>query len=71
MEMNKKLHINMSVEDVKNAIVKYLYNSQGVSGIFDVKFKVEREFFKSVDPHDSDYRWIFDGADITVDLNEQ
>jgi hypothetical protein len=71
MEMNKKLHITMCAEDVKDSIIKNLYYSQGISGIFDVKFKTKREFYKGIDPHDSDYRWVFDGAEIIIDLNER
>lgn len=69
MKINNKTHITMSDEDVKDAIIKYLYHSQGISGIFYVDFKIKREFYKGIDPHDSDYRWIFDGAEITIDLN--
>ena len=48
----------MSDEDVKNAIIKYLYSNQGISGIFEIKFK-------------KDCNYEFDGAEVTVDLNEK
>lgn len=70
MKIDKKMHITLCAEDVKDAIVKNLYYSRGIGGIFDVNFKVKREFYKGTDPHDSDYRWIFDGAEVVVDLNE-
>lgn len=68
--MNKKLHITMCSDDVKDSIIRNLYYSQGISGIFDINFKVKREFYKSINPQDSDYRLVFDGAEIVVDLNE-
>lgn len=61
MKINNKAHITMSDEDVKDAIIKYLYQNQGISGIFDVKFKVAKD---NID------HWTFDGAEIEVDLNE-
>lgn len=58
MKINNKTHITMSDEDVKNAIIKYLYSNQGISGIFEIKFK-------------KDCNYEFDGAEVTVDLNEK
>ena len=69
----------MSDEDVKDAIIKYLYQNQGLSGIFDVKFKIVNKFdvkFKIVNKPikatigEMDH-YEFDGAEITVDLNEK
>lgn len=67
MEINNKTHIKLCPDDVKDLIIKSLYYSQGISGIFDIKFKVKREFRPAIDPHDSDYSFVFDGADITVE----
>lgn len=70
MKINNKTHITMSDEDVKDAIIKYLYQNQGLSGIFDVKFKVVNKPI-GVTIRDSMDHWEFDGAEITVDLNEK
>lgn len=70
MEMSKKLHISMCAEDVKDSIIKNLYYSQGISGIFDVKFKMKKKQIPSQYPQDSNYVWEFDGAEIIIDLNE-
>lgn len=61
----------MSDEDVKDAIIKYLYKNQGISGIFDVKFKLKKVAFPSQYPQDCNYRTEFDGAEIIVDLNQK
>lgn len=70
MKINNKTHITMSDEDVKDAIIKYLYQNQGLSGIFKVKFKVVNKLtvFNARDTVD---HWEFDGAEIEVDLNEK
>jgi hypothetical protein len=60
----------MSDEDVKDAIIKYLYQNQGISGIFDVQFKVINKPI-GVNIRDNMDHWVFHGAEITVDLNEQ
>jgi hypothetical protein len=70
MKINNKTHITMSDEDVKDAIIKYLYQNQGVSGIFDVQFKVVNKPIGLTIRDNMDH-WIFDGAEITVDLNEK
>ena len=67
MKIHNKTHITLSSNDVKDMIIKQLYHNQGISGIFDVKFKIEREFRKGIDPHDSDYIFIFNGAEVTVE----
>jgi len=69
MKINNKTHITMSNEDVKDAIIKYLYQSQGLSGIFDVKFKIVNKPIRAT-IGEMDH-WVFDGAEITVDLNEK
>jgi hypothetical protein len=61
----------MSDEDIKDAIIKYLYQNQGLSGIFDIEFKLKKVAFPSQYPQDCNYRTEFDGAEITVDLNEK
>jgi hypothetical protein len=71
MKINNKTHITMSDQDVKDAIIKYLYHNQGLSGIFDVEFKLKKVAFPSQYPQDCNYRTEFDGAEITVDLNEK
>lgn len=71
MKINNKTHITMSDEDVKDAIIKYLYQNQGISGIFDVKFKIVNEPIPTHNYIDSIDHWVFGGAEITVDLNEK
>lgn len=60
----------MTSEDVKNAIIKYLHRSQGISGIFDVQFKLRQRAIPSQYPQDCNYVTEFDGAEIIIDLNE-
>ena len=71
MKVNNKTHITLTDTDVKNAIVKYLYRSQGLSGIFDVQFKLRKRPIPSQYPQDCNYVTEFDGAEVTVDLNEK
>jgi hypothetical protein len=71
MKINSKQHISMTVNDVKDAIIRHLYRNQGISGIFDVEFKLKKVAFPSQYPQDCNYRTEFDGAEITVDLNEK
>lgn len=61
----------MSDEEVKNALVKFLYDNKGVSGIFDVKFKLRQRNISSQYPQDCNYTTEFDGVEIVVDLNEK
>lgn len=70
MKINNKTHITMSDEDVKDAIIKYLYQNQGLSGIFDVQFKVVNKPI-GVTIRDNIDKWVFDGVEITVNLNEK
>lgn len=70
MKINNKQHISMTSNDVKDAIIRYLYYNQGIGGIFDVEFKLKQVAFPSQYPQDCNYRTEFDGAEITVDLNE-
>jgi hypothetical protein len=70
MEINSKHHISMTVNDVKDAIIRHLYRNQGISGIFDVKFKVVNKPI-GLNTRDNMDHWVFDGAEITVDLNEK
>jgi hypothetical protein len=71
MKINSKQHISMTVNDVKDAIIRHLYRNQGISGIFDIEFKLKKVAFPSQYPQDCNYRTEFDGAEITVDLNEK
>lgn len=70
MEMNKKIHIAMCPEDIKDSIIKNLYYSQGISGIFDINFKLKQRQIPSQHSQDCSYVWEFAGAEVTVDLNE-
>ena len=71
MKVNNKAHVTLSDEDVKDAIIKYLYQNQGLSGIFDVKFKLRQRPIPSQYPQDCNYVTEFDGAEVMVDLNEK
>lgn len=71
MKIYNKSHIRMTDEEVKDAIVKYLYTNQGISGIFDIKFKTRKRAIPSQHPQDCDFVDEFDGAEIVVDLNEK
>ena len=70
MKINNQKQISMTDQDVKDAIIKYLYHNQGISGIFDIEFKLKKVAFPSQYPQDCNYRAEFDGAEITIDLNE-
>jgi hypothetical protein len=71
MKANNKTHVTLTEADVKNAIIKYLYRSQGLSGIFDVTFKLRKRPIPSQYPQDCNYVTEFDGAEVVVDLNEK
>lgn len=60
----------MTENDVKDAIIKHLYHNQGISGIFKVEFRVVNKPI-GVTIRDNMDHWVFDGAEITVDLNEK
>jgi len=70
MKINNKTHITMSVIDVKDAIIRHLYRNQGISGIFDIQFKVVNKPI-GLNTRDNMDHWVFDGAEIEVDLNEK
>lgn len=71
MKVNNKAHVSLTVDDVKDAIIKYLYQNQGLSGIFDVQFNLRKRAIPSQYPQDCNYVTEFDGAEVTVDLNEK
>jgi hypothetical protein len=71
VQIHNKKHITLSANDVKDAIIRHLYRNQGISGIFDIEFKLKKVAFPSQYPQDCNYRTEFDGAEVTVDLNEQ
>lgn len=70
MKTKNQIRVDMSSDDIKNAIIKYLYREQKISGIFDVKFNIKRKQVPGSDPHDTWDIWILDGAEIIVDLNQ-
>lgn len=61
MKVKNQIKITMGVDDIKDAIIHYLYHKQRISGIFNVKFNIKRI--------DSLHNFMLDTADITVDLN--
>jgi hypothetical protein len=69
MDIQNQIRVDMSADDIKNAIIKYLYREQKISGIFDVKFNIKRKQVPGSDPHDTWDVWILDGAKVIVDLN--
>lgn len=70
MDIQNQIRVDMSADDIKNAIIKYLYREQKISGIFDVKFNIKRKQVPgSSDPYDTWDVWILDGAEVIVDLN--
>lgn len=71
MQIQDKKHIVLTAEDVKDMLIKQLYHSQGISGIFDVKFKIGKRQIPSQYPQDCTYIDEFYGAEITVDENEK
>jgi len=71
MKVNNKAHVSLTADDVKDAIIKYLYQNQGLSGIFDVQFNLRKRAIPSQYPQDCNYITEFDGAEVTVDLNEK
>lgn len=62
MKTNKQTII-LNEDELKDLIIKALYHSQGLSGIFDVKFIISRHFSPSL----GDYKYECDGATITVE----
>jgi len=71
METKNQVKVNMSIDDIKNAIIYFLHREQKISGIFDVKFNIKRKQVPGSDPHDTWDIWILDGAEIIVDLNQE
>jgi hypothetical protein len=71
MKITDKMHISLSVEDVKDLLIRQLYHSQGISGIFNVKFKIAKQKISSQHSQDCNCVGEFDGAEIIVDLNEK
>ena len=59
IKINNQIIIDMSADDIKNAIIKYLYREQKISGIFNVHFKIVNQLETC----------ILDSATIIVDLN--
>lgn len=62
MIVKNQTKINMSCDDIKDAIIYYLYHKKNISGIFNVKFNLKRT--------DILHNFILDSAEIVVDLNE-
>jgi len=65
MEIKTSKEIVLSAEDVENLIIKGLYHSQGLSGIFNIKFKIARELSEK----EGDYNFVFDGAEVKISEN--
>lgn len=59
MKTKNQIRVDMSSDDIKNAIIKYLYREQKISGIFNVHFKIVKQWETC----------ILDSATIIVDLN--
>lgn len=59
MDIQNQIRVDMSADDIKNAIIKYLYREQKISGIFNVHFKIVKQWETC----------ILDSATIIVDLN--
>lgn len=71
MKINNKTHVTLTDEDVKDAIIRYLYESQGLNGIFTINFKLRKRSYPSQYPQDCNYIDEFDGAEVTVEINEK
>ena len=71
MKITDKTHISLSAEEVKDLLIRQLYHSQGISGIFDVKFKITKQKIPSQHHQDCNHLSEFDGAEIIVDVNEK
>ena len=41
METKNQIKVNMSIDDIKNAIIYFLHREQKISGIFKVKLKTD------------------------------
>lgn len=59
MKTQNQIRVDMSSDDIKNAIIKYLYREQKISGIFSVNFRIVKQWENC----------ILDSATIIVDLN--
>jgi hypothetical protein len=66
MKINKN-YIEFSAKEVEELIIKSLYETQGISGITNIKFKNTRTFRPSENPQQSDYVYEFDGIEIMVE----
>ncbi len=59
MKTQNQIRVDMSADDIKNAIIKYLYREQKISGIFNVHFKIVKQCETCT----------LDSATVIVDLN--
>jgi hypothetical protein len=71
MKIISSSEIHLSTEDIQDLIVKGLYDSQGITGISDIKFVIDRRFFTADNPNNSDYYFVFNGANIRIYQNEK
>jgi hypothetical protein len=61
MNIKNQMKIQMSLDDIKDAIIKTLYRERGISGLFNVKFNLKH--------YDALEGFMLDSATVTVDLN--
>lgn len=60
MELQNQIKINMSIEDIQNAVIYYLYREKNISGIFHVRFDIKNSPIP-----------MLSGAEIVVNLNSE
>lgn len=70
--MNLKItkEINLTDVEVRDIIVRYLHDQEGLSGIFDVDFILEKKSYPSQYPQDCHYITQFSGAKVRISENE-
>ena len=65
IESSKKIII--SEKEIKEYITKGLYEYQGISGISDIQFVIDRKFIASNNPNSSDYIFTLEAAEVKID----
>lgn len=70
MELETSKTIELTKDEVKNMLIKYLHRYHHVSGIFDVQFIVSYQTRQQGSHiHDTSGQWQLEGAKIEVSEN--
>lgn len=70
--MNLKItkEIDLTANEIKDIIVKYLHLNYNLDGIFDIDFNLGKNFYPSQYPQDSHFTYELVGAKVRISENE-